>query len=147
VRFFYQPSESEYFHVALLFRVVEKNDPRLNTAPVFDVGRTAYISLSEMQQLMTSLSRFSLHWDESAKVEKLETYKTIHSYHGLGIKVLSANGTAKATIEPDKICETLAPLDDALRAPRALWEFQLFRSQYRCRVPDFNPNAYPERVP
>lgn len=147
VRFFYQPSDSSYFHVALLFRVVEESDPRWNTAPVFEVGRTAYVSLSDMQRLMTNLSHLSLRWDESAKVESLETYKNIHSYGGMGIKALSANGTAKATIQPEKTCETLAPLDDALRAPRALWEFQLFRSQYHCRVPNFNPNAYLERVP
>jgi hypothetical protein len=147
VRFFCQPPESNYFHVALLFRVVEKNDPRSNTAPVSDVGRTAYVSLSEMRQLITSLSAAHLSWDESTKVEALETYKTIHSYGGMGIKVLSANGTAKAAIEPKKICETLAPLDDALQTPRALWEFQFFRSQYNCRVPNFNPNAYPELVP
>jgi hypothetical protein len=147
VRFFYQPADGEYFHVALIFRVVEENDPRWNTAPVFDVGRTAYVSLSDMQQLMTNLAHLSLRWDESAKIESLETYKNIHSYGGMGIKVLSANGTAKATIGPDKICETLAPLDGALLTPRALWEFQHFRLQCHCRVPNFNPNAYPDRVP
>lgn len=147
VRFFYQPDDSNYFHVALLFRVVEKNDPRWNTAPVFDVGRTAYISPSEMRQLITLLAGAGLSWDESTKVDGLETYKTIHSYRGMGIKVLSANGTAKATVVPEKICEALAPLDAALQTPRALWEFQLFRFQYHCEVPNFNPKAYPERVP
>jgi hypothetical protein len=148
VRFFCQPPDGEYFHVALLFRVVKKKDPRWNTAPVFDVGRTAYISLSEMQQLMTKLGHISLRWDESAKIESLETYKTIHNFgYGMGIKVLSAKGTAKATIDHDKICETLAPLDAALQTPRALWEFQGFRLQYHCRVPAYNPDAYPERAP
>ncbi len=147
VRFFYQPNDSNYFHVALLFRVVEGNDPRWNTAPVFDVGRTAYISASEMQQLMTALSGANLSWDESATVEGLETYKNIHSYRGMGVKVLSADGTAKTTISPDKICETLGSLDPALQTPRALWEFQLFRTQYHCQVPNFNPRAYPDRVP
>jgi len=147
VRFYYHPPDGEYFHVALLFRVVKENDRRWNTAPVFDVGRTAYVSLTEMQQLMVNLAHLSLRWDESTKIESLETFKNIHSYGGMGIKVLSANGTAKTTIAPDRICETLAPLDGALLTPRALWEFQFFRSQYHCQVPKFNPNAYPERVP
>ena len=147
VRFFCQPPDGEYFHVALLFRVVEKKDRRWNTAPVFDEGRTAYISVSEMRQLITALSATHLSWDESTKVGGLETFKTIHSDGGMSIKVLSAKGTAKAAIEPKKICETLAPLDHALQNPRALWEFQLFRSQYHCRVPNLNPNAYPERGP
>jgi hypothetical protein len=147
VRFFYQPDHNNYFHVALLFRVVDENDPRWNTAPVFDVGRTAYISFSEMQELNTALSVAHLSWEESTTVEALETYKTIHSYRGMGIKILSSKGTAKTTISADKICEALAPLDAALRTPRALWEFQLYRLQYDCRVPNFDPKAYPDRMP
>lgn len=54
-----------------------------------------------------------------------------------------ANGTAKALIASDKICETLASLDGALLTPRALGEFQGFRLQYHCRVPNFNLDAYP----
>src|SRR5262249_36866632 len=50
VRFFYQPPEGEYFHFPLVFRVVNEKDPRLNTAPPLDTGRTAYISISEMQR-------------------------------------------------------------------------------------------------
>jgi hypothetical protein len=147
VRFFYQPPAGEYFHVALIFRVVEENDPRWNTTAYSDVGRTAYVSLSDMQQLTTQLAHLSLRWDESAKIESLETYRTIHSYgYGMGIKVWSTKGTAKATIEHDKICETLAPLDSALLTPRALWEFQGFRLQYHCRVPGYDLDAYP-RVP
>jgi len=94
---------------------------------------------------MTGLAHLSLRWDQSATIESLETYKTIHSYgYGMGIKVLSANGTAKSLIAPDKICETLAPSDGALLTPRALWEFQGFRLQYHCRVPSYDPDAYPE---
>jgi hypothetical protein len=146
VRFFYQPPEGEYFHVALLFRVVKKGHPRWNTTACSDVGQTAYISLRDMGRFMTVLARLSLRWDQSAIIESLETYKTIHSYgYGMGIKVLSANGTAKSLIAPDKICETLAPLDSALLTPRSLWEFQGFRLQYHCRVASYDPDAYPER--
>jgi hypothetical protein len=144
VRFFFQPPDGEYFHFALLLRVAKKDDPRWNTTASSDVGRTAYVSLSDMKRFMTRLTLLSLQWDESPNVESLETYKTIHSYgYGMGIKVLSANGTAKALIAPDKICETLASLDSALLTPRALWEFQRFRLQYHCRVPNFNLDAYP----
>jgi len=95
---------------------------------------------------MTGLAQLSLRWDQSATIESLETYKTIDSYgYGMGIKVLSANGTAKSLLAPDKICETLAPLDGALLNPRALWELQGFRLQYHCRVSSYAPDAYPER--
>jgi hypothetical protein len=145
VRFYYQPANGEYFHVALIFRVVERNDLRWNTAPLFDVGRTAYVSLSDMQQLMTNLTHLSLRWDEREKIESLETFSNLNSYGKMGIKVLSANGTAKTRIESAKLCEMLAPLDGAFLTPRALWEFQLFRLQYHCQIPKFNPKAYPER--
>jgi hypothetical protein len=146
VRFFYQPPKGHYFHDPLIFRVVEENDPRWNTTAYSDVGRTAYVSLSDMQQLITNLGHLSLQWDESAEVEGLETYKTIQMYgYGMAIKVLSVEGTAKATIEHDKTCETLARLGGALLTPRALWEFQGFQLDYHCRVPSYDPDAYSER--
>jgi hypothetical protein len=146
VRFFYQPPKGEYFHVALLFRVVKKRDPRWNTTAYSDVGLTAYISFQDMRRFMGELARLSLRWDQSATIEGLETYETIHSYGcGMGIKVLSPNGTAKSLIAHDKICDTLAPLDGALLTPRALWEFQGFRLQYHCRVASYDLDTYPER--
>jgi hypothetical protein len=147
VRFFYQPLNGEYFHFPLVFQIVNDNDPRLNTAPQSDTGRTAYISLSEMQRLIAALSDLRLLWRESEKVESLETYQTIHLHSSMRVKVFSSKGTAEAAIRPGNICKTLAPLDAALETPRALWEFQLFRAQYHCKVPNFNPNAYPERIP
>lgn len=145
LQFFFQPLDGRYFHVPLLFRVVNKSDPRWNTAPLLDIGRTAYISLSEMHELMTRLAQLPLQWDESAKIENLEPYKIIPLGPRMRIKILSVNGTANSSINPDNICETLAQLDDTIKTPRALWEFQLFRMKYDCRVPNFNPDAYPER--
>jgi hypothetical protein len=147
VRFFFFPAHNNYFHVALLFRVVEENDPRWNTAPVFDVGRTAYISISEMRGLFAALSAEPLSWEESAKIEELETYKTIRNDGRMDIKILSSGGTAKSGIPAKQMCETLARLDPALRTPRALWEFQFFREQFDCRVPNFDIKAYPDRIP
>lgn len=147
VRFFFFPAHNNYFHVALLFRVVEEKDPRWNTAPVFDEGRTAYISFSEMQSLFAALSAEPLSWEESPKIEELETYKTIHSDGRMGIKILSSGGTAKSGIPPKQMCDALARLDPVLRTPRALWEFQFFRQQFDCRVPNFDFKAYPGRIP
>ena len=145
VRFFFFPDFNNYFHGALLFRVVEENDPRWNTAPVSDVGRSAYITLSEMRGLFAALSAEPLSWQESPKIEELETYKTIRSDGRMDIKILSSGGTAKSGIPPKEMCETLARLDPVLRTPRALWEFQFFRQQFECRVPNFNPKAYHDR--
>jgi len=148
VRFFFVPALNNYFHVPLLFRVAEENDPRSNTAPLLDVGRNPYISLSEMRGLFAALSAEPLSWDESPKVEELEISKTIRNDgRGMDIKILSSGGTAKSAIPPKQMCETLAKLDAVLRTPRALWEFQFFRQQpgFDCPVPNFDPRAYHDR--
>jgi hypothetical protein len=144
VRFFYQANPSSYFHIALIFRVVSETDPKWNTAPVHDVGRTAYITRLEMEGILKRLSDSQLSWTVSNVVEPLETYKTIHSFGGMNVKVLSSTTTAKASIRPEAICTTLAPLDQALHTPRGLWEFQRFRIQFHCKAPSFNPKTYPD---
>ena len=145
VRFFFIPAYMTTFPVPVLFRVVEENDPRWNTAPPSDVGRTAYISFSEMRGIFAALSAEPLSWEESAKIEELETYMAIRNDGRMDIKILSSGGTAKSGIPAKQMCETLARLDPALRTPRALWEFQFFRRQFGCRVPNFDPKAYYDR--
>lgn len=147
LRFFYEPNDSNYFHVALVLRVADEKDSKLDTAPVFDIGRTAFITLPEMQQLLEKLSHADLNWRESAKTGSLESYKTIHSNGGMNVKVLTSNSTAEATIKSERICDDLASLDASLKTPRALWEFQLFRLGFHCNVPNFNYHKYPDRVP
>lgn len=147
VRFFYQPS-GDYFHFPLVFRVVEENDPLLNTAPMREEGRTAYISLSEMQDLAHLLAHSGLGWQESETVEVLGSCKKL-GLNGIGldtmdVRFVSSRGTATAEFSPKVICMILKPLDSALKTPRALWEFQRFRLNYNCKVPGFKPDAYPD---
>ncbi len=142
-RIFYDPSAGDYFHVPLVFRVVKAGDPRLKTAPLLLEGQTVYITGDEIQNLLQGLDRAGLSWKISEKVEALG------SYHGLLIggvefRVVSTKGTAVARLDPKKLCTTLQPLDHALRTPRALWEFQLFRVQDGCKVPGFNYQEYPD---
>jgi len=143
VRFFYQPA-GDYFHVPLVFRAVELKDPRLNTAPMAVEGRTAYVSLSEMQQLMQGLAHSDMAWQESEKVETLGSYKKLDITDDMAITAVSSKGTARASLTPKKICKTLKLLDSALKTPRALWEFQGFRLNYGCKVPGFRYGAYPD---
>jgi len=114
VRIFYLPPES-YLHPPLIFRVAGENDPSLGTAPINLIGRTPHISLSEMRNLVNALADWNLSWQKSKKLEA-----------------------------PKQLCERLAPLDAALKQPRALWEFQLFRVDYGCHVQGFDRNAFPE---
>ena len=147
VRFFYQPP-GDYLHAPLVFHVVEEGNPLLNTAPMREEGRTAYISLPEMRELVQALAHSNLAWRESETVELLGSYKKL-TLAGVGLDnmealVVLSNGTAKAQIAPKAICKTLKPLDAALKTPRALWESQGFRLNYGCKVPGFKHDAYPD---
>jgi hypothetical protein len=143
VRFFYLPAE-DYLHPALIFRVAREKDPQLNTAPINRLGRTPYISLAEMQDLLQRLAHSGLSWHESRRVEVPGRIEPREMTDKVEIKIFSSEGTALTLSDPKKLCETLAPLDAALKQPRALWEFQLFRVDYNCVVPGFDRNAFPE---
>jgi hypothetical protein len=144
VRFFYQPTLADHFHVPLIVRVVGQNDPRIHTSPFTSEGRLAFVFLSEMQQLMGRLARSGASWRESDKVEAFGSSHRLKALGGLDITIVSSRGTAKGIVEPRRICEFLASLDPAIRSPRALWEFQDFRLDDSCDVPGFNPQAYPD---
>ena len=146
VRFFYQPVPSDVFHFPLVFRPVGEADPRLNTAPMREEGRTAYISFAEMRALLDKLAQADLTWQESEKVEALGSYKTIEDRNDMEVFVTCSKGTARALIAPKAICKSLTPLDDALKTPRALWELQIFRLNYNCKVPGFPYDAYPDHI-
>lgn len=144
VTFFYLPANS-YLHPALIFRVAKPGSPLVNTAPITNRGgRTPYISIEEMRDLVGLLDRSDLTWHKSKQVEVPGAPSFSETTGKLEIKIISSDGTALSLSNPDNLCETLAPLDAVLKQPRARWEFQLFRVQYRCQVPGFDRNAYPE---
>lgn len=146
VRLFFD--SGNYFHPPLIFRVVTKNDPRLNTAPMLLEGRTTYITASEMQSLLQGLKKSGLSWRESKEqVVFGDATKILPVFYGISIVVVSSKGITESGIDPLKICENLAPLDSALSTPRALWEFQIFRAEYNCKVPGLNSQAYPDHWP
>jgi hypothetical protein len=144
IRFFYQPTPGDYFHAPLVFRVVEEGNPLFNTAPMREEGRTAYISLPEMRELIQRLASARLAWQESGDIVTLGSYKKLPLFDDMELLVTSSKGTATTKVAPKSICETFEPLDGALRTPRALWEFQGFRLNYGCKVPGFKYDAYPD---
>lgn len=145
VRLFFD--NGNYFHPPFIFRVVTSNDPRLNTAPMLLEGRIAFITVPEMQRLLRELQGMGLLWKESKEHTVFgDATKILPIFDGMSI-VVSSKGTAESGIHPAKICENLAPLDSALSTPRALWEFQMFRAEYNCKVPRLNGQAYPDHWP
>lgn len=143
IRFFYDPP-GDSFLFPLIFRVADPNDPRYNTAPLLDAGRTAYLSLSDMRRLLPDLAHLPLLWRHAETVEAFGSYNVLQLTDTMDVKVVSSHGTARAAIPSKKVCETLSSMDSAISTPRALWEFQLFRRNYGCKVPAFDIKKYPD---
>jgi len=144
---FCDTAEEQYFHYPLIFRAVDPDDPRLNTAPIASrEGRTAFITKNELSQLIKALEQSNMPWKLSRKVKSLKWEPPLACFSGMDVLVVCSNGSATSTIKPANICESLKSLDAMLRTPRALWEFQLFRHGYGCEVPGFNFQAYPDHA-
>jgi hypothetical protein len=140
--------EESYFHVPLIFRAVKTGDPRLNTAPmVLHEGRTSYISAVELDELVQKLAHSDLSWEHSERVESIKwdlAKRHLPCSTEMEFLVISGTKSARAKVSREKICAELEALDSTLHTPRALWEFQLFRQGYSCKVPGFKYDAYPD---
>lgn len=145
VRFFYDPALSDFFHFPIIFRVAEEGDARLITPPSTRAGWTSYITPVEMRQFLQTIARSNLTWQESDKVEIFEPAFQIPRSDAMEIVAVGSIGTVKALVKPTRICQTLEPLDAALKTKRALWELQRFRLTYGCKVPGFTWDSYPDR--
>ena len=145
VRFFFDPGN--YFHAPILFQAVDNGDKRLNTAPMRSEGRTVYITPKEMASLLSGLPNLGLKWKLTKEQEKLGDATKIIPDYAMVITIVSSKGTARAGFDPAKICETLATLDRAFTTPRAVWEFQLFRAEYGCKVPGLDGQKYQDHWP
>ena len=76
VRLFYDPP-GDYFHFPLVLRAVKPGSPLLDTAPMLEAGRTAYISVSDMEQLVSRLSKMDLVWKQTEAIESLGSFKKL----------------------------------------------------------------------
>jgi hypothetical protein len=147
VRFFYEPPGNSYFHTPLVFVAVSDEDPRLNSAPSLESGRTAFVRVSEMKSLLDGLRRLGLAWRVAPERTSFGPAINLDHTGKMDITVISSNATAIASIEPKHICRDLSSLDSALSTPRALWELQKFAFSYDCNVPGFDNEAYPDHGP
>jgi hypothetical protein len=153
VRFFYLPP-NDYLHPALFLRVAADGYSRINTEVFIDhEGRTTYISLEEMRALVAKLALSKLSWEKTGRAQSPREVGFGETTSDFEITVYSPSETYQAEFQPrvvkghydsKKICSTLAPLDSTIKQPRALWEFQLYRRDYRCSVPGFDRSAYPD---
>jgi len=145
VRLFFQPPDADFSRPALIFRVAGENDPNLNSAPIDRQGRSAYISPDEMKALLRLLNSTGIPWHISNEQEEILPFmKLAQPTKEMTVTVFAANGTASASVPSKNLCVILGKLDSAIKTPRASWEFAFFRRMYRCKVPKFDVDAYPD---
>jgi hypothetical protein len=142
VRFYYHPPNADRFVYPLVLRVAAGNDERMSVAPVLAEGRTVYISLSEMQELVAGMIRSITMGQQTKGVEVLGTWEMIPITEAMDAVIIFSKGAARGVILREDICQTLGSLDPAIKTPRAHWEFQRFRFYYGCRVPGFDDAKY-----
>jgi hypothetical protein len=142
VRFYYHPPNADRFVYPLVLRVVAANDERMNVAPVLAEGRTVYISLSEMHELVAGMTRSITMGQQTRGVEVLGAWEMIPITEAMDVVIIFSKGAARGVIFREGICKILGSLDSALKTPRAHWEFQRFRFYYGCRVPGFDDAKY-----
>ena len=99
----YDPA-GDYFHAPPVFHGVTEGNSLLNTAPMQEEGRTAYITLSEMRELLQGLAHVDLAWQNSETFEGLGSYKKLPVSDDMEIFVGSSTARAKTKIAPTRIC-------------------------------------------
>lgn len=144
VRLFYQHDIKDYFYPPLIFRVVAPDDHRRNTAPLGPEGRYVSVTATEMQSLFKRLSQLNISWMETDQVQAFGPSYQAKGVGFLDITVISPTGTAKGSIGRGDVCEELESLDPAIKTPRALWEFQMYRWFDDCAISGFDPRKYPD---
>ena len=107
VRFFYQNDIKDHFYPPLIFRVVDKDDPRKSTAPLGPEGRQVFVTAPELQNLLQRLFQANIFWQESGSVEKFGPSYQAKGKGYLDITVASSKGTARSSIGRSEVCRLL----------------------------------------
>jgi hypothetical protein len=103
-----------------------------------------YVSADEFHQICVGLLNLDIKWQVSRGQDAFKEMRELPHVDSMTISVVSAHGTARGNVDPDKLCPTLAPLDSAFSSKHALWEFQSLRNEYYCKIPNFRFDTFNE---
>ena len=143
VRFYFQPFLVNYIHIPLVVRVLDPNNKEFNTAAATLAGRTVCVSEPKMSRLLEILGRLAPSWTHTNQPTTFIPVTELPMIHGMEITETYTKGTANASIRPEDVCALLEKLNVTITAARARWEFQRFRGDSDCKVPNFDPNLFP----
>lgn len=126
----------------LVFRVATKGKMQMKTAPVLTAGRTVYIPLSEMKNLIQAIVRFVPMPAETRHHETFSSWQLFYLSKNMDVEIIYSRGAALGRIWHTNICQVLARLNQSIHTPRPRWEFQEFRAYQGCLVPGFDSDKY-----
>lgn len=143
VRFSFKPPNSNFIRPPVIFRVADAKSPNWNTAPIDHYGRSVYIPFATMRSLVNQLESDQAIWQLSAAPRPIEPYLELPIGEDLVVTIYASNGMATASIQPQRLCNILAQLNDVLEMKRAHWELEYFRRGCGCHVPGYKSDEYP----
>jgi len=143
IRIYYLPPDS-YFHAPIILESSEQEKKSYEVAPRTPEGRKLFLTPSEMQGFVSKLRALNLQWAEPVPSGPLGPVTSRDADGTVNFSWFEEGRVRVAHLKPESLCRTLARLDGAFTQKRTLWEFQLFRSGFGCRVLGFNRSEFPD---
>lgn len=144
IRVFYAPLTDKIapFKFPRVFVPTSAQDPRLGKL----YGYTLYVLPKEVESLLRKLYELDLNWKAHSTPTPLRVrgpqLPTVAVHDRVQVIVSCDKGSCEAFFDGDRFCAVLAGLDSALTTPRALWEFQGYRVNFGCKVPEYDPHKF-----
>jgi hypothetical protein len=143
VRIYYLPPDS-YFHAPLILESSDQRKDGYEIAPRTPEGRKLFITPSEMRRFISNLRTLNLQWGQPVLSGPLAPVTSRDANGTVNFSWFDAGHVRVAHLRPASLCDTMERLDSAFTQKRTLWEFQLFRSGFGCKIPGFNRSEYPD---
>ncbi|MGA8938923.1 MAG: hypothetical protein WB439_07140 [Acidobacteriaceae bacterium] len=146
VQFYWFGDMDSHWRQPMNLYVVDASDPRLHKVefkqePLHEAA-IAYISLPEMQKIITQLSRSDDLWYETSKGGRLPDRPNDPDDEAQ-ITVVSSHGTSVDRVRITHMCDEFASYDDLMPTKRILWQFQTMRWDNGCIIPGYHNEDVP----
>lgn len=149
VSFFWFGDMESHWREPMNFYVASASDPRLHTVSIehgpASRGVETWITPPEMQTLIEKLAQSDLEWFESKSVAPFKAWqKRTDGQLSFDITVISAKGTARASIRLASMCDELLDFDSVMPTPRLRWQFQTLRWDDGCVIAGYHNEEMPK---
>lgn len=145
LRFYWFGDIDSHFRNPIDFYAVPAADRRLHSVDFSSPDTVStFITAAEMKNLIETLKSRNLNWFDSHGREDFSRDWRHRGGDGfLDITFVTRDSTTKTHIRIARMCDELAKFDSVMATPRILWQFQTFRWDNGCVVPNYDNSARP----